>query len=331
MAGREGTTLKAITYHRYGAPDVLELQDVDEPVVNDGDVLVRVRAASANPRDWHFMRGLPYFIRAQFGLRAPKNPALGSDVAGQVEAVGRNVTRFRPGDEVYADVLTGAFAEYAAVPEDLVAVKPANLTFEQAAAVPLAGLTALQGLRDHGRVQPGQKVLIIGAAGGVGTFAVQLAKWLGADVTGVCSTRNVELVRSLGADHVIDYTREDFTRSARKYDLILQFAGTQSPSECRRALTPTGTLLLSSGESGGRWIGPVSRMIKALALSPFVRQRLRPFEAKRSSEDLRVMKELIEAGEVTPVIDRTYPLTDVPEAIRYLEAGHARGKVVVTV
>jgi len=323
--------LKAITYHRYGAPDVLEFQEVDEPVVHDDDVLVRVRAASANPRDWHFMRGLPAFMRLQFGLRKPKHSGLGSDVAGQVEAVGKNVTRFRPGDDVFADVLTGGFAEYTCVPEALLELKPANLTFEQAAAVPLAALTALQGLRDHGRVQPGQKVLIIGASGGVGTFAVQLAKWLGADVTGVCSTRNVDLVRSIGADHVIDYTQEDFTQNGQKYDLILQFAGTRSPSDCRRALTSKGTLLVSSGESDGRWVGPVDRVIKALALSPFVSQRLAPFEAKPSKDDLQVMKELIEAGKITPVIDRTYPLNEVAEAIRYLEAGHARGKVVITV
>jgi NADPH:quinone reductase-like Zn-dependent oxidoreductase len=322
--------LKAITYHRYGSPEVLEFQEVDEPVVRDDEVLVRVRAASANPRDWHFMRGLPAFMRLQFGLRRPKHSGLGSDIAGQVEAVGANVTRFRPGDEVYADVVTGGFAELAGVPEAFLAPKPANLTFEQAAAVPLAALTALQGLRDHGRVQPGHKVLVIGAAGGVGTFAVQLAKWLGAEVTGVCSTRNVELVRSLGADHVVDYTRDDVTRGGRRYDLVFQHAGTQSPSDLRRALAPGGTLLLSSGESDGRLIGPVDRIIKALLLAPFVRQRLVPFVAKRSGDDLRVVKELIEAGTVTPVIDRTYPLSDVPEAIGYLEEGHARGKVVIT-
>jgi len=323
--------LKAITYLSYGSPDVLEFQEVDEPVVKDDEVLVRVRAASANPRDWHFMRGLPYFMRLQFGLRKPKCTALGSDMAGQVEAVGKTVTRFRPGDEVFAHVLAGGFAEYTCVSEDFLGLKPANLTFEQAAAVPLAALTALQGLRDHGRIQPGQKVLIIGASGGVGTFAVQIAKLFGADVTGVCSTRNVDMVRSIGADHVIDYTQEDFTQRGQKYDLILQLAGTRSPSDCRRALTSKGTLLPSSGESGGRWIGPVDRIIKALVLSPFVSQRLVPFEAKRSREDLQVLKELIEAGKVSPVIDRTYPLSETPEAIRYLEEGHARGKVVITV
>jgi len=323
--------LKAITYLSYGSPDVLEFQEVDEPVVKDDEVLVRVRAASANPRDWHFMRGLPYFMRLQFGLRKPKCTALGSDMAGQVEAVGKTVTRFRPGDEVFAHVLAGGFAEYTCVSEDFLGLKPANLTFEQAAAVPLAALTALQGLRDHGRIQPGQKVLIIGASGGVGTFAVQIAKLFGADVTGVCSTRNVDMVRSIGADHVIDYTQEDFTQRGQKYDLILQLAGTRSPSDCRRALTSKGTLLPSSGESGGRWIGPVDRIIKALVLSPFVSQRLVPFEAKRSREDLQVLKELIEAGKVSPVIDRTYPLSETPEAIRYLEEGHARGKVVIAV
>jgi NADPH:quinone reductase-like Zn-dependent oxidoreductase len=322
--------VKAITYHRYGSPEVLEFQEVDEPVVHDDHVLVRVRAASANPRDWHFMRGLPAFMRLQFGLRKPKHSGLGSDVAGQVEAVGRNVTRFRPGDEVYADIVVGGFAEYASVPEAFLAPKPANLTFEEAAAVPLAALTALQGLRDRGRVQPGQTILVIGAAGGVGTFAVQLAKWLGAEVTAVCGSAKADLVRSLGADHVVDYTREDVTRGGRRYDLVFQLAGTQSPSDLRRALTPTGTLLLSSGESDGRLIGPVDRIIKALLLAPFTRQRLVPFVARRSRDDLRLMTELIEAGTVAPVIDRTYPLADVPEAIRYLEQGHARGKVVIT-
>jgi NADPH:quinone reductase-like Zn-dependent oxidoreductase len=322
--------MKAIAYHRYGPPEVLGLEEVDEPVVQDDDVLVRVRAASVNPRDWHFLRGLPYVVRP-VGLRRPKSGVLGSDIAGQVEAVGKAVTRFRPGDEVFAFVLSGAFAEHAAVPEAVLGLKPATLTFEQAATVPLAALTALQGLRDHGRVQPGQKVLILGASGGVGTFAVQLAKSFGAEVTGVSSTRNLELVRSLGADHVIDYTREDFTRSGQTYDLIFQLAGTRSPSDLRRALTPKGTLVLSSGESDGRWIGPLGRVIKAAVLSPLVRQRLGTFEAKQSGDDLRVLKELIESGKLAPVIDRTYPLIETPEAIRYLEKGHARGKVVVTV
>jgi NADPH:quinone reductase-like Zn-dependent oxidoreductase len=322
--------MKAITYHRYGPPEVLGLEEVDEPVVRDDDVLVRVRAASVNPRDWHFLRGLPYVVRP-VGLRRPKSGVLGSDIAGQVEAVGKAVTRFRPGEEVFAFVLSGAFAEHAAVPEAVLGHQPATLTFEQAATVPLAALTALQGLRDHGRVQPGQKVLILGASGGVGTFAVQLAKSYGAEVTGVSSTRNLELVRSLGADHVIDYTREDFTRSGQRYDLIFQLAGTRSPSDLRRALTPKGTLVLSSGESDGRWIGPLDRVIKAAVLSPFLRQRLVTFEAKQSRDDLRVLKELVESGRLSPVIDRTYPLIETSEAIRYLETGHARGKVVVTV
>jgi NADPH:quinone reductase-like Zn-dependent oxidoreductase len=323
--------MQAITYHRYGPPDVLRLEEVADPVVGDDQVLVRVHAAAANPRDWHLMRGLPYVVRPQFGLRRPRTTRLGGDVAGRVEAVGRAVTRLRPGDEVFADVTTGGFAERIAIPSDVVEGKPANLSFEQAAAVPLAALTALQGLRDHGRVQAGQRVLIIGASGGVGTFAVQLAKWLGAEVTGVCSTRNLDLVRSLGADEVVDYTREDFAGNGRRYDVVFQLAGTRSPSDCRRALTPRGTLTLSSGDSDGRWIGPIDRMVKAVVLSPFVPQRLGSFLARPSREDLALLRELIEAGTVTPVIDRTYPLREVPEAIRYLETGRARGKVVITV
>jgi NADPH:quinone reductase-like Zn-dependent oxidoreductase len=322
--------LQAITYHRYGSPDVLEFEETAMPVVADDEVLVRVRAASVNPRDWHFMRGLPYVMRP-LALRRPKDGGLGSDVAGHVEAVGRNVTRFHPGDEVFAWVVRGAFAEYVSVPEGALAPKPANLTFEQAAAVPLAGSTALQGLRDRGRVGKGQHVLIIGASGGVGTFAVQLAKVLGAEVTGVCSTRNLDMVRSIGADHVIDYTTEDFTRSGRNHDLVFQLAGTRSPSDCRRALTPRGRLILSSGASDGRWIGPLDRILMALVLSPFVRQTLGAFEAKRSGDDLRVLKDLIESGRLAPVIDRTYPLRETAEAMRYLEDGHVRGKGVISV
>jgi NADPH:quinone reductase-like Zn-dependent oxidoreductase len=323
--------MKAIVYHEYGAPDVLRLEDVDAPVVKDDEVLVRVRASSANPADWHFMRGVPYVMRPQSGLRKPKNGFLGRDVAGEVEAVGKDVTGFRPGDEVFANVESGGFAEYASVAEGLLVSKPDNLTFEQAAAVPLAALTALQGLRGAGHLQPEQKVLIIGASGGVGTFAVQITKSLGADVTGVCSTRNVELVRSLGADHVIDYTQADFTQSGQTYDLIFQLAGTTSPSDLRRSLTSGGTLVLSSGDSEGLWIGPVDRLIKAVALSPFVSQKLGSFLAKANKDDLQFLRELIEAGDLTPVIDRTYSLGETPEAIRYLEEGHARGKVVITV
>jgi NADPH:quinone reductase-like Zn-dependent oxidoreductase len=323
--------MKAVVYHEYGSPDVLELEEIDMPVVKDDEVLVRVRASSANPADWHYMRGLPYVMRPQAGLRKPKNSLLGRDIAGQVEAVGKDVTRFRPGDEVFTEVGAGGFAEYASVSEGVLVPKPVNLTFEQAAAVPLAALTALQGLRDAGQIQPEQNVLIIGASGGVGTFAVQIAKSFGADVTGVCSTKNVELVRSLGADHAIDYTQGDFTKSGQKFDLIFQLAGTSSPSHCRRVLTSKGTLVLSSGESDGRWIGPVDRMIKAVVLSPFVSQKLGSFLAKPSKDDLQFLKELIESGRLTPVIDRTYSLSEVPEAIRYLEEGHARGKVVITV
>jgi NADPH:quinone reductase-like Zn-dependent oxidoreductase len=322
--------MKAIVFDRYGSADVLELKDIDKPMVNDDDVLVRVRAASANALDWHNMRGEPFIMRPQSGLRGPKRHVLGNDVAGEVEEVGKNVTRFRPGDEVIGDV-NGSFAEYVCATKAPLGLKPAKLTFEQAAALPVAGVTALQGLRKHGRMQPGQKVLIIGASGGVGTFAVQIAKSFGAEVTGVCSTGNVELVRLLGADHVIDYTQEDFTRGQRRYDLIFQLAGTRSPSACRRALTSKGTLVLSSGESRGRWIGPTGRIIRGIVLSRFVSQKIVTFLAERSAEDLETLKELVDAGNVTPVIDRTYLLSEVPEAIRYLEEGHARGKIVITV
>ena len=323
--------MKAIAYEAYGSADVLEVKDVAKPAVENDRVLIRVRAASANPYDWHFMRGIPLIARASMGLRKPKYSLLGTDVAGEVEAVGDAVTRFRPGDDVFGFVGSGGFAEFVSAPEKLLALKPDNLSFEQAATVPLAAVTALQGLRDAGELQSGQKVLIVGASGGVGTFAVQIAKWYGAEVTGVCSTRNLEMVRSIGADRVIDYTREDFTRNGQRYDLIFQLAGTASPSACRRALTPKGRLVLSSGDSPGRVIGPVGRIVKALMLSPFVGQTLRPFVAKPSSDDLQFLRELIEAGRVTPVIDRTYPLDESADAIRYLETGHARGKVVISV
>ena len=327
--------MRAIFQERYGqAADVLSLRDVDTPSVGGTSVLVRVQAASVNPADWHLMRGDPSIARLQMGLRRPRKAVLGWDVAGRVEAVGDGVTAFRPGDEVYGSPFeggSGAFADYSLVPEDALAVKPPSLSFEQAAAVPLPGLTALQGLRDHGRIASGQKVLIIGASGGVGTFAVQIAKSYRAEVTGVCSARNAELVRSLGADRVIDYAREDFADGGGHFDLILQVGGTASPAHCRRALTPSGTLVLSSGEPRGRVFGPVGRMISGLALSRFVSQRIVTFVMKPKRADLQAMTELIEAGEVRPVIDRTFPLADVPEAIRYLEEGQARGKVVVTV
>lgn len=326
--------MKAMAYTEYGPPDVLELTGVEKPVAKGDEVLLKVHAASVNPADWHLLRGKPYIARLQLGLRKPKDRVLGCDVAGQVEAVGKNVTMLQPGDEVFGSPFMhgfGAFAERVCVPEDLLAPKPASLSFEQAAAVPLAASTALQGLRDHGGIEPGHNVLIIGASGGVGTFAVQIAKAFDAEVSGVCSTRNVEMVRSLGADHVIDYTQEDFTRSGQKYDLIFQLAGTRSPSECRRALTSKGTLVQISGDSDGRWIGPVDRIIKALVLSPFVSQKMASFTVKPNKEDLQFLKQLIEAGKLTPVIDRTYSLSETPEALRYLENGHARGKVIITV
>ncbi len=327
----ENGAMKAIVRDAYGSPDVLALRELEKPVAKDDEVLVRVRAASTNPADWHYLRGLPYIMRPQSGLTRPKNSVLGRDIAGEVEAVGEAATEFCSGDEVFGEIEMGGFAEYACVSQDLLVRKPVNLTFEQAAAVPLAGVTALQGVRDAGGVQPGQKVLIIGASGGVGTFAVQIAKTFGAHVTGVCSTRNLELVRSLGADDVIDYTREDFLQSGRKYDVIFQLAGTSSPSHCRRVLAPNGTLVLSSGESDGRWIGPLDRIVNAALLSPFVSQKLGSFLAKANKEDLQLLKDLLEAGKVKPIIDRTYPLSETAEAIRYLEEGHARGKVVISV
>ena len=319
--------MRAVVQDRYGPPEVLELREVERPAVGDGDVLVRVHAASVNPQDWHLMRASPFIVRASgTGLRTPKKPIRGTDVAGQVEAVGRNVARLRPGDEVLGRC-EGAFAEYVCADESHFVPKPPGLSFESAATVALAGCTALQGLRDTGDLQPGQEVLIVGAGGGVGTYAVQIAKDLGASVTGVCSTSKLELVRSLGADHVIDYTLEDFTRGERRYDLIFQLAGTASPSTCRRALTPNGTLVLSSGE--GRFAG-IDRVVRALITSPFVRQQLRVFLTKETNEDLVTLAALVEAGKVTPVIDRTYPLSEVPAAIAYVEEGHARGKVVIT-
>jgi NADPH:quinone reductase-like Zn-dependent oxidoreductase len=295
-------------------------------------VLVRVHAAGVDRGVWHLMTGRPYLMRlAGYGLRTPKNPVPGMDVAGVVDAVGKDVTRFQPGDEVFG-IGKGSFAEYARVLEDKLAPKPANLTFEQAAAVPISASTALQAVRDHGHVQPGQKVLVIGASGGVGTFAVQLAKAFGTHVTGVCSTAKVDLVRSIGADHVIDYTREDFADGGQRYDLILDIGGNRSLSHLRRAMTPRGTLLLVGGEGGGRWIGgTVAGLVRALAISPFVRQTLRPSMTREHYEELLALTELIEAGTITPVIDRTYPLSEAPEAIRYLEAGHAQGKLVITV
>ncbi len=323
--------MKAIVFSSYGSPDVLELKEIDKPLVKANEVLIRIRAAAANPADWRVMRGDPYVMRVTTGLRKPKRVAvLGSDIAGQVEAVGKDVTRFRPGDEVYAEVDAGGFAEFISFPENLLALKPINLTFEQAAAVPMAALAALQALRDPGRIKAGQKVLINGASGGIGTFAVQIAKSFGAEVTGVCSTRNVDLVRSIGADHAIDYTREDFSGGSQRYDLILDTVGNRSLGAFRRALVPKGTLVVTGG-GGGRWLGPAGQILSAIVASPFVSQRLAPVYGRQSKADLQVLTKLIEAGKITPIIDRTYPLPEVPDAIRYLETRHARGKVVVTV
>ncbi len=322
--------MKAIVQDRYGSADVLRLRDIDRPELGNDDVLVRVLAAGVDPGVWHLMTGLPYLVRLGFGLRAPKTPVRGMDVAGRVEEVGENVTQFEVGDEVFG-TCNGSFAEYARATEDKLALKTANLSFEQAAAVPVSACTALHALRDSGEVRAGQKVLIVGASGGVGTFAVQLAKAFGAQVTGVCSTTKLELVRSIGADQVIDYTRDDFSQMGERYDLILDIAGNRSLSLLRSALTPEGTLVIVGGEGGGPWLGGTDRQIRALILSPFVRHNLRNFISVENKGDLLVLKELIESGKVTPVIDRTYPLREAPDAIRYLEDGHARGKVVIKV
>jgi NADPH:quinone reductase-like Zn-dependent oxidoreductase len=324
--------MKAIVQDVYGAPDVLQLRDIDRPVVTDDGVLVRVRAAAINPLDWHYMRGTPYVGRMEFGLLKPKSAEMGVDFAGTVEAVGINVKRFQPGDAVFGG-RNGALAEYVCVREDrAVVLKPARLTFEEAAAVPVAAVTALQALRDRGHIQAGQKVLINGASGGVGTFAVQIAKSFGAEVTGVCSTRNVEMVREIGADFVIDYTQEDFTRGGQRYDLMLDIAGSRSWSECKRVLHPNATFVVVGGPKGNRWIGPLSHSVKVRFGSVGESRKVVTFFlAQLNKDDLVFLQELLEAGKVTPVIDRTYPLSETPEAIRYLEAGHAKGKVVITV
>jgi len=321
--------MQAVVYETYGAPNVLHLKEIATPEVADDGVLVRVRAASVNPLDWHFMRGLPYIVRVSEGLRHPKRSSLGVDVAGVVEAVGTAATTFQSGDEVFGHC-QGAFAEFVRGRAHNFAPKPANLSFTQAAAIPVAGYTALQALRDKGDLTSGQRVLINGAAGGVGTFAVQIAKAFGAEVTAVCSTRNLDLVRSIGADHVVDYTQQDFTHAGQRYDLILDIAANHSLAAYRRVLVPDGTLVLI-GAARGQWIGPVARPLSGLVRSRFVSQRMVPLLAKHSKDDLIALKELIEAGKVTPVIDRTYPLSETADAIRYLEAGHARGKVVLTV
>lgn len=320
--------MKAITYQNYGSPDVLKYEEIEKPKAGDDEVLIKVRAASINPLDWHYMRGTPHAMRIMTGLRKPKETRLGVDVAGEVEAVGRNVTEFKPGDEVFGSC-SGAFAEYACTSASKLVIKPDNVTFEQAAAVNVAALTALQGLRDKGKIRAGQKVLINGASGGVGTFAVQIAKSFGADVTGVCSTRNLDMVRSIGADHVIDYTREDFAKTAQRYDLILDCFATHSLLALRRVLNPKGRYIGVGGPIGST-IALLAGLVTAPVLSWFVSQKFAVFIAKLSKEDLTIMRELMEAGKVTPVIDRRYSLSEVPEAIRYLEEGHARGKVVIT-
>ena len=318
----------AIIYDSYGPPDVLRYEEVDKPSPGESEVLIKVRAASINPYDWHFMRGLPYPLRLMAGLRRPKHGRLGVDAAGQVEAVGRSVTQFKPGDEVFG-TCKGALAEYACAAETTLAIKPRNITFKEAASVPIAGLTALQGLRDKGRIQPGQRVLINGAAGGVGTFAVQIAKHFGAQVTGVCGTRNVELVRSLGADQVIDYTQQDFTKSDEHVDLMLDCVGNRSLAACRRVLSPKG-IYVGVGAITGRWmLGVLVRAFAALLMAPFVGQKFESFMAKLKKEDLNTLSELMSEGNLKPVIDRRYSLREVPEAVRYLEEGHARGKVVI--
>lgn len=324
--------MNAIVQHAYGPPEALGLETLDTPRIGPGEVLVRVRAASLHPGDAHLMRGTPYVVRLMgFGLRRPKAGTPGTDVAGHVEAVGPGVTRWRPGDEVLG-LSAGALAELACAREDALAPRPANLTFEQAAAVPTSALAALRALRDRGGVRAGRRVLVVGASGGVGAFAVQIAKALGAEVTGVCSTGNVDMVRSLGADRVVDYTRADVARGGERYDLVVDAVGSRSLSDLRRALTAQGTLVLVGGR-GGRVLGGLGRFLRAAALSPFVRQRLRPSLPSDSgtAEDLGVLVDMIESGRLTPVIDRLYDLSEAPAAIRYLERGHARGKVVITV
>ena len=322
--------MKAIIRDAYGSVDALRLAEIDQPIAGEADVLVHVDAAGVDQGVWHLMTGTPYAMRlAGFGIRAPKNALLGYDVAGRIEAVGAQVTEFRPGQEVFG-TCRGSFAEYAVARADRLLPKPGNVTFEQAAVVPISGFAALQAVREHGGVRSGQRVLIIGAGGGVGTFAVQIAKADGAEVTGVCSASKAELVRSIGADHVIDYTREDFVDGRNRYDVILDIAGNRSLSELRRALTPRGTLVIVGGEDAGKWLG-IRRQLRAAALSPFVRQKLGFFISKERPEDLEELRKLLEAGTIRPVVDKTFPLEEVPAAIQYLRDGRARGKIVVVI
>ncbi|MDH3730861.1 MAG: NAD(P)-dependent alcohol dehydrogenase [Acidimicrobiia bacterium] len=320
--------MKAVSYRSYGSPEDVEVLEVDQPAPGDDDVLIRVHAASVNPYDWHMMRGEPYLVRLQAGLRRPKLTTLGADVAGRVEAVGSNVTEFQAGDEVFGQG-RGSFAEYVTASPRALALKPPGVTFEQAAAVPIAGLTALQGLRDKGRIAPGHRVLINGASGGVGTFAVQIAKTYGAEVTGVCSTRNLDLVLSIGADHVVDYTTDDFTESGEQYDLILDAVGNRSLSAYRRAMTPKGVLVVAGAHEMGNWVGPLVHLAKVALRSAFSSHKMVVMLASTKASDLAVLGELLASGKVTPVIDRTYPLAETADAIRHVEEGHARGKVII--
>jgi NADPH:quinone reductase-like Zn-dependent oxidoreductase len=322
--------MSAIVQDRYGDADILQLREINKPEIGANDVLVRVAAAGMDRGVWHLMTGRPYLIRIMgFGFMRPKNPVLGMDVAGRVEAVGENVSQFQAGDEVFG-ICNSSFAEYACVEQRKLAKKPAGLSFVEAAAVPISAGTALQGLRDKGEVAPGQKVLILGAGGGVGTYAVQIAKAFGAEVTGVDGPSKVDMIRSLGADHVIDYKRDDFSRMSQRYDVILDIAGNRKLRDLRRVLTPRGILVITGGEQGDRWIGGVDRQLRALALSPFVSQKLRSFIASEGNEHLHVLTGLVEAGKLTPVIDSTYPLHEAADAMRHLAEGHPRGKIVIT-
>ena len=324
-------SMRAIVYRCYGTPEVLKLEEIAKPVPADDRVLVKVHAASVNPLDWHYMQGKPYVMRAAAGVGKPDSILMGADFAGTVESVGKNVTRFKPGDEVFGD-RDGAFGEYVSVRENgAIASKPSNMTMEQAAAVPVAGLTALQALRDKGKVQAGQKVLINGASGGVGTFAVQIAKTYGTEVTGVCSTRNVEMVKSIGADHVIDYTKEDFTQGSVRYDLIIDNVGNHTLTDLRQALTPNGVLVMVGGPSDNSWLGPLTTSAKAYLVSPFVKQKMMFMLAQANKDDLNVLSDLMQTGKLTPVIDRRYSLAETAQAIGYLEQGHAKGKVIIAV
>lgn len=324
-------TMMAIVHPEYGSPDVLRLETVDRPAVGDDEVLVRVHAASVCKGDVHVVTGKPYLVRLMVGVRRPKSRRFGQDLAGTVEAVGANVTTLRCGDEVFGQVSLGSFAEYACGPEARFAPKPANLTFEQASAVPDSGLTALQGLRDVGQLKPGQKVLINGASGGVGTFAVQIAKSLGAEVTAVCSTRHVDKVRSIGADEVVDYTKEDFAEREQRYDVMLDLVGNRSLSDCKRVLNPKGVFVSSAGAPGGNWAGPLIWLLKVVVVGAFASQKMTPFLVEPRREDLLVLKELVEAGKVSPVIERRYPWEQAAEAVRHVAAGHAQGKTVINI